>query len=134
MCLDTLDKFVSVEENSVVYKVFVVERSYGEILLSSPLYDQGCYRLNEWYEADKSQTIHCSSQYKSYTSGFHCFVNVRDADDWIRHSNRSIYKVCKVQIRDVMYCGTQELIGSKSVPVVVCGSIKILEILPNDKN
>jgi len=130
MCLDTVDKVT--KEYTEGYKIFEVVLK-GE-LVRPELYDTyKRFPLHEWVE-DNSETYIYYNEFDTefnnfYKSGFHFFVNLKDAYAWMGDST-DLCGVFKVKVRNIVASGKQRLYGivkSKNAKVGVAKEMYIEE-------
>lgn len=122
MCLEQINKNAKCKSEGYGYKVYDTN-CRGYIFMRNNLgniyYSDGDYgfRNNKWYKAEK--TILYDGFDNHYMSGFHIFLNKRDA---IRHAKSRGFKyVVRVKYKDARIVGTQ---WDKTV--IVANSMRII--------
>jgi len=130
MCLDTVDKVT--KEYTEGYKIFEVVLK-GE-LVRPELYDTyKRFPLHEWVEDSHwGERIYYNEYCNHYKSGFHFFVNLKDAYAWMEDSTNNC-GIFKIRVRNIVASGKQRIYGdfdSRDVKVGVAKEMYIEKELP----
>ena len=126
MCLDKVDEVT--KEYTEGYKIFTVR---GNFVSPEFFNTYKKFPLQEWIEDESDYNIwydNCT-YYSHYKSGFHFFVNLEDAYEWMGDSTIDC-GIFKIQVRNIVASGKQRLYGivkSKNAKVGVAKEMYIEE-------
>jgi hypothetical protein len=120
MCLSTLDTETK-KDIKFAYKVLILTRDG----FRGPIWHTHtkCYKLNKWHKAKC-----CWLNTYMYISGFHSFINLRDARKYAEDGEI----VVMVEVRDILATGKQTIRSSSTAPCVVSRYMKILQIVKTE--
>ena len=125
MCLDTVDKVT--KEYTEGYKIFVVNQG-GKTVSPELFMVHKRFNLHQWIEDPNcGERIYYDEYTNHYKSGFHFFVNLKDAYAWMGDSNIDC-EVFKIKVRNIVASGKQRLYGDFNSRDVEVGVAKEMYI------
>ena len=125
MCLDKIDEVT--KEYTEGYKIFVVNQG-GKTVSPELFMVHKRFNLHQWIEDPNfGERIYYDEYTNHYKSGFHFFVNLKDAYTWMRDSNIDC-EVFKIKVRNIVASGKQRLYGDFNSRDVEVGVAKEMYI------
>jgi len=125
MCLDKLCKKSELFKNArnhigakIGWKVFQICKNNK---FNNVHFPENIYKINKWYK-NNPITLNCFNSNDTYVSGFHIYLNYKDA---IRMRN-NLYYDCKFIIKKVSYKNIICLGLQEDIPIVVAKNMLIL--------
>ena len=130
MCLDKVDEVT--KEYTEGYKIFIVNQG-GKTVSPELFMVHKRFNLHQWIEDPNcGERIYYDEYTNHYKSGFHFFVNLKDAYAWMEDSTNNC-GIFKIRVRNIVASGKQRIYGdfdSRDVKVGVAKEMYIEKELP----